>query len=433
MRLGHLLTVARAALSTGVFACAALVVDYQKPGDPAFCAVDSACMKVRRSEVGLGIAEWIADNISPGLTLPHVALFLFLIVMAVTFFLKTKLHAYSLAAMCGLGAAFAGYLIVAQAKLGSFCPWCMVVDAAMLVAGAAAIALAVFVAGTKGGMFDDLDESLQRATDTPTTIAWGIAGTILTALPFIFSKYPVVPENGALPGPIAALQQPGKTVVVTFTDFECPHCRKLHKDTHAAFEQRGAIIHRFMVPLPFHPGAMPAALGYLCSPEDKREQVADELYTTDPENLSYEGVVKIVAKHTGGEEGPIIDCFNADDTKKKVEADSNLFDEVGAQGLPTTWVGGTRVIGSRGDVVVGLLERNAEPPAIQLPLWLMIALGAVTLAGVVVWTERRPTESRADTRTPDNEDKTDDDKTDADKTDDDKDDKSDDSSEKERA
>ena len=143
MRPGSLLTVTRAALLACIFASTALIIDYEKPGDPAFCARESACMQVRRSDVGLAISDWIYENISKSLTLPHVALFLFLSVMAVSFFLKLKLHVYVVAAMCSIGAAFAAYLIWAQISIDALCAYCMVVDSSTIVAAAASIALAV--------------------------------------------------------------------------------------------------------------------------------------------------------------------------------------------------------------------------------------------------------------------------------------------------
>lgn len=391
MRLVHLLTITRVALTAAVLACAALVIDYQNPGDPAFCGVESSCMKVRRSGLGLDISEWINANVAQGLTLPTLALFLFLTVLAVTFFLKTKLHAYTLAAMSGLGAVFAGFLIYAQTSIGVYCAYCMTVDVSAIVAGISSLLLAGAVAREKGGLFSELDAPLQQATDTASTIAWGLAGVTATALPFLFAKFPTIPDNPELPPAIAALQEPGKTVVVTFTDFECPHCRKLHRDTHEAIEKSGAVVHRFMVPLAFHFGARPAAAAYLCAPPEKREKVAGELYAIDAKKLSYEGVLEILKTQDAGDAAALEACLKSEATEAKIEADSKLFDEVGAKGLPTTWVGGTQVVGSNSGTVLGLLERGGGPVSgLQLPTWLMFVAAAGAVGAVVVWTLRRP-------------------------------------------
>lgn len=388
MRPGHLLTVARVALSASIFASAALVVDYQRPGDPAFCGIDSSCMKVRRSDLGLEMSEWIADHVARGLTLPHVALFLFLSVMAGTFFLRTKLHAYGMAVVSGLGALFAAFLIYAQQSIGVYCAYCMAVDVSMIVAAVATIALAVVVARAPKDLYSDLD-SLDRATDTPTTLSWGVAIIVLTSLPFIWSKYPVVPPNPPVPSAFEALAEPGKTLVVTFTDFQCPHCRKLHAETKDAMHRPDVKLHRFMVPLAFHPGAMPAALGYMCTPPDKQDAVAHELYTVPEEELTYDGVIAILERVGVDERAKLIDCFQSEETKKKIDADSKLFDEVGAQGLPTTWVGATMTVGAQSAVVIDLLNRTAAPPPVQLPVWLMFAAAGLVVAGCVVWSERR--------------------------------------------
>ena len=389
MRLGHLLTITRVALTAAVFASSALVIDYQNPGSTAFCGAESSCGKVQRSDIGESIGTWIESNVWGGLTLPHLALFLFLIVLAVTFFLKTKLHSYLLAGMCGLGALFAAFLIYAQATIGAYCAYCMIVDAAAIVAGGASVALALGVSKQRGGLFSDLDESMQQATDTSSTIAWGIAGTALTALPFLFAKF--TPSDGNLPRAIAQLQEPGKTVVVTFTDFECPHCRKLHQDTHEAVEKSGAVVHRFMVPLAFHFGARPAAAAYLCAPADKRDKVAHELYTMNTKNMTYDGVLEVLTAQAAGDADSLAQCLKAEGTEAKIESDSELFDAVGAKGLPTTWVGGTQVVGAASPTVIALLERGGSPiPSVQLPLWLMFVAAAAVVGGVVVWNERRP-------------------------------------------
>lgn len=383
MRSGTWLTVVRAFLSVCVFASAALVVDYQNPGDPAFCGADSACMQVRKSDLGQKLAGY-AMMVSEQLTLPHLALFAFLAVIAFTFFLKDRNMVFALAGLCGLGACFAGYLIWAQRSMDMYCAYCMLVDWSMIAAALAAARLAAKVAKECPKLSSPLDASLVRGTDVRATIAWGVAGTFVTAMPFLWQRFPV---NPPIPQQIQALQESDQTTVVMFTDFECPFCRKLHAQTKDELHKPGIKVKRFMVPLVFHPGARPAALAWLCSPEAKQDEIADALYSS--EDLTYEGVLKLMVDHGIEDTDAVIACFGSEETDAKITADTQLFfDQVGGQGLPTTWVGATRIQGARADMVIAALNRAAGPGSnVQLPVWMLFATCGIFLLGVVAFTE----------------------------------------------
>lgn len=383
LKSGTWLTIVRAFLCICVFASAALVVDYQNPGDPAFCAADSSCMQVRKSDLGQKLAGY-AMMVSEQLTLPHLALFAFLAVMAFTFFLKDRNMVFALAGLCGLGACFAGYLIWAQRSMGLYCAYCMLVDVSMIAAAAASVALALKVRDESPKLISPLAPSLIKGTDVRATIAWGIAGTFVTAMPFLWQRFPV---NPPVPAQIQALQESDQTVVVMFTDFECPYCRKLHAQVKDELHKPGIKVKRFMVPLVFHPGARPAALAWLCSPEEKRDEIADALYTS--EDLTYEGVLKLMVDHGIEDTDAVIACFGSEESDAKITADTDLFfKEIGGAGLPTTWVGSTRIQGARGDMVLAALNRATGPASnLQLPVWMLFATCGVFLLGVVTFTE----------------------------------------------
>jgi len=436
MKPSHLLTIARVALTAGVFASAALLKDYENPGDPAFCSATSTCMKVRTSDVGMTIAKALYD-IYPGLMLPHVGLFALLALMAVTFFLRTRLHAYVLAALSAGGALFAAFLIYAQASISTFCLYCMIVDVCVLVNAAATAGIAFGAARStevacrcerckqvsirkpvpiwkqlfmdvsgkplcehcraslehakpvvpqdEGLLTGVLDPSILRATEVKTVLAWAVAGTIVTALPYVWARFP----HSALPPQIAAMQTPGKKLVVTFTDFQCPYCRRLHLETHEKLAARPDVqLKRVMVPLPSHPGAMPAALAFTCTPPEKQEAVADALYKAEPSELTYAGVVEILAKEGVQDSDALVECMGNSETQKKIEADGQLFDAIGGEGLPTTFVGNTKVKGALSETVLNALDRQAAPE-VELPVWLLFVCCGLVVLGVVAWTERQ--------------------------------------------
>lgn len=385
----RLVTVLRAGCAGAIFGSAALTVDYKNITDPAFCGVDSSCFKVRASDVGRAIAENVHAMFG-GATLPQVAMVVFLALFAFTFFLRSMLEVRVMAAVSSLGALAAIALIVAQVKIGHLCPLCMIVDVSAIVLGGAGIAL-LFASRRKRGE----KESVRQASDADeahdksvrerlapllagdVVIPWAIAGAILTAAPFVWERYP---DNPPLPGPIQALQTPGKTTIVSFTDFQCPHCRALFPVLKEAESKPDTVVHRYMVPLGGHPGATPAAQAYLCIAEDKREALAEELYKAKPEQLTPEGVVDLAAGTGPIDATAFRKCMTSIEVAAKIDGDKELFfDQLGGQGLPTTWVNGVMIRGNQPERVRQALRGST----MALPVWALYALAAVSILGAV--------------------------------------------------
>ncbi len=384
--MGTLLNLARVALCVCVLASAALVIDYQNPSDPAFCAAQSACDTVRQSDVGKRIQEQLS---SLGMRLPDVARILFLLLLAGTFFIRRWLHLAVITAAAGVGALFALYLIYVQASIDAFCQYCMVVDVGMLSAALALGALTFLtrkVPKTEAGAIKDpLFGPVAGANDTYVTLAWGIAGALVTALPLIWSYYP----KEALPPPkIAALHEPGKVTIVSFTDFECPHCRSLHEKAMRELEGKpDVVIKRFMVPLPFHQGAMPAALVYTCTPEAERHAVVDALYKATSEELEYNNIVDYAVANGISDGAGLRRCMSLDETKIKIDQDRLFFyGDIGGEGLPTTFIGNKVVKGAYADKVLTAYSRTASS-GFHLPVPLMFVLAGVLILGAFTTSE----------------------------------------------
>ncbi len=386
----RLVTILRAGFAGAIFACAALTVDYKNIADPAFCGTESSCYKVRASDVGQAIAESV-HRTTGGATLPQVALIVFLVLFAFTFFLKGTAAIRVLAAASGLGALFAVGLIIAQIRIGHLCPFCMIVDVSAIVAGGAGVALALVARRAKPAKKESVREEADRNEAHEAAlqerfapliagdlvIPWAVAGAILTAAPFIWERYPDTPD---LPPQIQALQTPGKTTIVSFTDFQCPHCRALYPVLKQAEAGPDVVLHRFMVPLPGHAGATPAAQAYLCTAEDKREAMAEELYKAKAENLTPEGVVDLAAGVAPIEANELRRCMTGLATAAKIDSDKSFFfDELAGQGLPTTYVNNVMVRGNQPDRI----RRALKGGSTELPVWGMYVLAAVALLGAV--------------------------------------------------
>jgi uncharacterized membrane protein len=374
----RLLLVVRTALCAALFACAALVIDYRNAGDPAFCSTESDCFKVRMSDEGREIAEQI-HAVIPGASLPAVALAVFAGVLALTFFAQTRLAVRALAAVTTVGAVIALLLVYVQAKLGAYCAYCMVVDVSAVIASICAVLLAL---GAR--VPASVTQQLAPSMETRVTLPWGVAGALLTILPFVWAEFPATQP---LPAPIQALQEPGKLTVVSFTDFQCPYCRRLHPTLKEIKEREDVVFVRYMVPLDGHTGAMPAALAYLCAPEDVREKVADGLYTCNDAELSYEGVVRVAMRAGVTDEETFRACMNDPATKARVQAEKKLFDDLDLSGLPTTFVGNRHIKGSNADRILAASRTAAT--GVTLPVQGLFLLAALVVAGAAWMSQRR--------------------------------------------
>lgn len=365
----RLVMLVRAALVAAVMASAALMIDYQNPGDPAFCGVESACLKLRRSNIG----QEIAERLYP-MNLPQLGLLTFVVLLAFSFLLTERARLQAFVAACTLGGIAAAGLIVAQASISTFCLYCMIVDTSTLVAAGASLALLRSARSSA-----DLAPSMRWTV----TMRWAVALGIGVAAPFVWARYPVIPP---LPKPIQAMQVPGKLTVVSFTDFQCPYCRLTHPIL-GELRKRGDVdFHRVMAPLEFHVGAEPAALAYLCMPEDKRDSLAELLYAADEVHLTQPGVVEMA--HTLGADGDkIAACMEAPATHEKLAAEKKLFQDAGGAGLPTTFIGPNVVVGYDVERYKRVIART-EPSPLSLPLWALFVTIGLTIAWAAVSSSR---------------------------------------------
>ena len=363
----------RLALLVAISASAALVVDYANAGDPAFCGVTSGCFAVRTS----GFAYLFGY-----IPLPQVGLAAFASLFGIAFVARSRLQHTVVASLATLGGLFALYLLYLQKSvIGAMCPWCVAVDTSAIIAAISSIW--ILLKARK-------DEASVRLPAAPRVMwSWIAAAIIGLAAPFVWGQFPA---EAALPAGIKNEQVPDKLTIVAFTDFECPFCRKMHPVLHRVTDAQGERVHfvRKMMPLSGHPGAEPAALVYLCTPENLREAVADKLYTAPSDKLTPEGTV-VLAATAGADAAALSVCVKSPETRAKLEADKKLFEELGGRGLPFTFVGKRVVLGFNPDRIQAAIASEQSGPHPSLPMWAMFALiGAAfaTAIGLTVAADR---------------------------------------------
>lgn len=353
-RAALLVLLARVAALTAVFGSALLVVEYSRESEPAFCGAASGCGAARR---------WAEETLS--LPLPHVGLIAFAVLFVMTLVAGGRAHVKRVAMLGGAGAAIALGLIALQVfAIGALCPLCMLVDTAALVAGAALVALA------RIGRRPELGEGKLEAALAQVSMArssgvvWGLAMLFAVVAPFVWASRAPADD---VPPAVRGWQRPGVLTVVSFTDFECPFCRKFAPLLDALKEREKGRIHfeRRMVPLEIHPGAVPAALAYLCTPEPLRDRMAARLYAAKPDELAHEKVAAL-GKELGLDEAEFSACLASDAKRAEIKRDRELFEAVGGGGIPLTYVGTTPIRGARPQLLDEALARAREPSRLEL-------------------------------------------------------------------
>lgn len=385
MRPRHLALLLRLSLFVAIAACAALVVDYRSMGDPAFCSAGTGCGAVK----GSGYSS-IA-----GVPLPNLGLAAFACLLAGSLLARSRLHHLALAAVAGIGAVGAVALIALQVfVIGAICVWCVAIDSSAIVAAAAAIGIALAAARAHGPGGDSEAFAREVQPGGAALGAWMVAALLAIGLPFLWGMYP----QPTLPAALAPLQAPGKITVISFTDFECPHCRGLSPQLHRLVEEHGDRVRfvRKMVPLSSHKGALPAAKAYLCVPPEQREAAAARLYAAEPALLTDAAMTTLLTA-PGSPEPVKLDraafeaCLAAPETKAEAEAERALFfEKAGGRGLPTTFVGRRMVLGNDPAGIQEALALEMGGGRTELPLWLFFVVLGVIAAGAAAVSLRAP-------------------------------------------
>jgi len=149
--------------------------------------------------------------------------------------------------------------------------------------------------------------------------------------------------------------------LVEFTDFQCPFCRRFHDRTwpevRKNYVDTGKL--RYLVldlPLPFHAGALPAALGARCAAEQgKYWPMRDRLFAT-PEDQLTPAHIREVALSLGVDVTRYDACLAAAQTKALIDASSRAANNVGLTGTPSFVLGR-----AAGDAVDGVAIVGAQP------------------------------------------------------------------------
>ncbi|HET9751855.1 MAG TPA: thioredoxin domain-containing protein, partial [Myxococcales bacterium] len=157
-------------------------------------------------------------------------------------------------------------------------------------------------------------------------------------------KFEVQAGNSPAMGPKNA-----PVTIVEWSDFQCPYCSRVEptlKQVMTAYGNKVRLVWKNQ-PLPFHPNAMPAAEAAMAAYEqgnDKFWQMHERLFANQTE-LSPAFYEK-VAREIGLDVGKWKASVAAHRPQEAIQADMRAGITVGANGTPTFFINGKRLVGA---------------------------------------------------------------------------------------
>lgn len=358
------------ALGTSV----ALLLDYVSP-EPSFCGIDSGCGAVRAS--GFGYLPFFGLGILP---VPALGVLAFGLLYSATLLRSFELRA-KLAAPLALAIGSASLpLIALQAYIGQFCSLCLVVDCAGILCGVSAFALrsggferafheeeptgtlldpqALMSEGQRvkgvwrddSQIYDAPNPLVRPAPKDPLRLklsGWVSFGFLAVLAPLFFPSFV---QTSEVPSAIRALYDPKQVTVVEFFDFQCPHCRDLSPRLKAIVAEEGSAEIRYgYTPLPGNPNSHDAARIAICAAEQGKEGEVTSAFFIAPD-LAPEKALGLASQLVPDAKA-LEACLASKRPDARIEKDTAIIKEAGFVGLPTTYIGGVRVLGAEADVV----------------------------------------------------------------------------------
>lgn len=369
------MTPRRALLTSAALAAAGLVLAVAlafehataHAGGTSFCAINDYvnCDRVATSRfsivLGLPVAVW--GGFAYGLAL----------LLSIVGLRRERPHATWPAGLLFVLGAIAtatavALALVSELAIGALCLLCA---GSWLVSGAmfAAAWRATHPGGARAAIAADLALLRRRLPRTLAVLAAGAACVALVAAAYRARGSPyweTRPKPFAVPAsPVtpAAARAAGPTVVIEFSDYECPFCAIAHEETDALLASRPDVklVHKNfpldsacnpVVKRAMHEGACVLAAAAVCAEEQGRlEPMSDALFKNQRQKLPLDAV----AEGVGLDLPRFHECLRAPSTERRVQQDIAAGMAIGLKATPTYVVNGV--------AYPGKLPVDALPPA----------------------------------------------------------------------
>lgn len=312
-----------------------------------FCGPEGGCSAVQHS-------EWARPF---GVPMPYLGLGFFAITLLLALLPRAQ-FGRALTLWAAGGALSSVMLLGIQLfVIGHLCPLCLVVDLSGMALGALAL-------------WRELRPPASELGLRPLSAALGaLAVVIPLAMLNIVHRPPhrhgpaPEPATGAALALVKAQARPGVATVIDFVDFQCPYCRSLHKQLMPVLARRAGRVRvvRKHLPLNMHKRAAPAARAVLCAEAISPaagDAVAERLITGDLDDAA----IDKAARAAGLDVAALRTCMTSPAIQQRLDADKKLALDIGVRGLPTLFIGSTRVMGDQDTATLEKLLDAAVAP-----------------------------------------------------------------------
>jgi len=336
-------------------------IHYFTHTDPAYhsiCAIDEKinCETVAESPysvfLGLPVSVWgmVVYAVAAGLSLWGL--------------LGVRLHprwprgALFLVFLLGL-AASAVLAYISFFRIESLCIFCATLYALnLLLFGAAIAALVTARRGPLGALLDDLRAALRRPLAPAVALLVAIAAAVVPAL--IVPAYWVHPGWRDLPDLPQGVTKDGHhwigakdavLDIVEYSDYQCPHCRRAHKNmraTVAGFADTVRLVHRHMpidhhcnpeVKQPFHPRACELAAAVECAADQGAFwKMNDAVFSIQDQVSAADIDLEELAGQLGLDVAAFAACMKAGKVMARIRKDLAAARKLPIPGTPTYFI-----------------------------------------------------------------------------------------------
>ncbi len=139
-------------------------------------------------------------------------------------------------------------------------------------------------------------------------------------------------------------------VIVEFSDFQCPFCKRFHDETYeqllAAYPDKIRFVYRHLPLTSIHPEAFPSAEASMCANEQNTFWEYHDKIFENQDKLGRELYLQIASDlmlDTTAFEG----CLNAGKYKDLIQQDSDFALNLGVQSTPTFFINGLALVGAQ--------------------------------------------------------------------------------------
>ena len=288
------------------------------------------------------------------------------------------------ALFCLATAALAGSLILAYLsffRIDSMCIFCMILYALNTALFALCVALAVRTRRSPVALVAaDLRAALGRPV--PVLILVAIAGAAVAAAEIHVPPYWIHLGWSELPDLPTGVDAEGRnwigaekpTVVVTeFSDYECPHCRRAHRNIRqmaARYPDAVRLVHRHQ-PLddacnpalkkPFHKRACELSRAVECAGAQGRFwEMNDAVFSIMDEVRASEVDLNELAVRIGLDRSVFQECLASAAPRRKIAADIADAERRGVEGTPTYFIGAQMFPGGFEESILAAAVRGTE-------------------------------------------------------------------------